>query len=85
MAVLPNADRAAVSADFQRDKSALREVVAGLTKPDLRAAVNAIDDWLDLNAPALNLAIPLPARTALTGQQKLDLILRVLQRRVKGN
>lgn len=85
MAVLSAADRAACTSAFTDDKSRVREVVAGLTKADIRAAVNAIDDWLDLNAPALNLAIPLPARTALTVQQKLDLILRVLQRRVRGN
>lgn len=83
MAVLTNGQRAAVTADFQRDKSFLRETVSGLTKPDLRAAVNAIDDWCDLNAAALNLAIPLPARTALTAQQKLDMFLRVVSRRVK--
>ena len=84
MAVLSNADRAAATADFQRDKSDARESFASLTKPDLRAAVNSIDDWCDLNAVALNLAIPLPARAALTAQQKLDLFLRVVQRRVKG-
>lgn len=83
MAVLTNAQRAAVSADFQRDKSAARETIAGLTKPDIRAAVDAIDDWCDTNAAALNAAIPLPARTALNAQQKLDLFLRVVSRRVK--
>ena len=84
MAVLPAGERAACTASFTDDKSRVREVVAGVTKADIRAAVNAIDDWCDLNATALNLAIPLPARTALTGQQKLDLFLRVVQRRVKG-
>jgi hypothetical protein len=85
MAVLIDADRAAVSGDFQRDKSAVREAFGALVKADIRAAINAIDDWLDVNAAALNTAIPQPARAALTTQQKLDLILRVLQRRVKGN
>lgn len=85
MAVLPDGERAEVCADFQRDKSSLREVVAGVTKADLRAAVNAIDAWLDANAASLNSAIPQPARGALTTQQKLDLILRVLRRRVKGD
>lgn len=85
MAVLSAAERAACTAAFTDDKSRIREVVSGVTKADIRAAINALDDWLDTNAALLNLAIPQPARGALTSQQKLDLILRVLQRRVRGN
>lgn len=85
MPVLPDNQRAAVSADFQRDKSDVREGFAALTKADIRAAVNALDDYFDTNASVINLAIPQPARGALTAQQKLDLILRVLRRRVRGD
>lgn len=85
MAALSSNDRQAVSADFQRDKSAARETVAGVTKADLLAAVAGIDDWIDASAATLNAAIPQPARAALTSQQKLDLFLRVAQRRVRGD
>lgn len=85
MAVLTDNQRAAVCADFQRDKSLAREAFGNLTKDDIRAAINALDNYFDTNAAVINLAIPQPARSALTGQQKLDLVLRVLQRRVKDN
>lgn len=84
MAVLPANERSAVSADYQRYKSDARESIP-ITKAQLRAAIDAIDDWLEANAAALNAAIPQPARGALNAQQKLDLILRVLNRRVRGN
>jgi hypothetical protein len=56
------------------------ETVA-LTKADLRAAVNAIDTWLDSNASALNAALPQPARGALTTAQKAQLLQFVVARR----
>jgi hypothetical protein len=52
-----------------------------LTKADLRAAVDAIDQWADDNAAAFNVAIPLPARTALTAKQKAQLLFYVVRRR----
>lgn len=85
MAALSASERAAVSGDFQRDASAVRETMSGLNKNDIRATVNAIDDLFEANSAAWNAAIPLPARTALTAQQKLNIFLRVLQRRVKGS
>ena len=84
MAVLPDADRVKVWASFMDELSAARERVGALTKADLRAAVNAVDDWIDANSAAFNSAIPQPARAELTNQQKLSLFLRVLRRRVKG-
>lgn len=80
MAVLPDADRAALWADFMRDRSAARDAL-GLTKADLRAAVNALDDFLHNNAAAVNSAIPLPARTALTTAQKALLLQYVVSKR----
>jgi hypothetical protein len=53
----------------------------GLLKTDLRAAVNAIDAFLNTNAAALNTAIPQPARSALTTAQKARLLMFVIQRR----
>ena len=84
MAGLDGTTLAEIRRDFMSDKSAVREEIATLTKADLAAAIAAIDAWIDGNAPSFNSAIPLPARTALSSQQKVDLFLAVLIRRVRG-
>lgn len=58
MAVLSDPDRIDVWADFMRQSGVLGAVV----KADLRAAVNAADDWANTNAASYNSALPLPAR-----------------------
>jgi len=50
---------------------------ANYTKPDLQAAINAADDWLNLNAAAYNTALTVPFRTNATFAQKA-LILAVV-------
>lgn len=80
MAVLPDADRAAVNGNFMQELSDAHTPTS-LLKSDLRAAVNAIDDWVNANAVAFNLAIPLPARTQLTAKQKAQILFFVVRRR----
>lgn len=80
MAVLPDADRKEIYANWMREISGRREAV-NITKPDLRAAFNAIDDWVDNNTSSFNTAIPLPARTSLTAKQKAELLLYVINKR----
>lgn len=80
MAVLSNADRQAEWAEFMREISHEREAIA-VDKNELRAAVNAIDDWVDANVASFNAAIPQPARSALTAKQKARLLMRVVKRR----
>jgi hypothetical protein len=63
-----------------RDASSER-VALDLTKTALRAAVDAVDQWVDDNAAAFNAAIPLPARTVLTPKQKAQLLFYVVRRR----
>lgn len=53
----------------------------GITKTDLRLAVDAIDNWVDANSAAFNLAIPQPARNSLTAKQKAALLMLVVQKR----
>lgn len=53
----------------------------GITKTDLRAAVDAIDAWIDSNAISFNTSIPQPARSALTTKQKVWLFMLVLTKR----
>lgn len=80
MAVLSDNDRADVWAAIMRDFSIARESV-GVSKTDLRAAVNAIDVWVNDNSSSFNTAIPQPARTALTASQKARLLMIVVKRR----
>ena len=79
MTVLSNADRATVHAEFQRQ----RENIQGLpiTKAELRAAVDAVDDWVEANTAAFNAAIPVPARTAMSLKQKTLLLNYVIFKR----
>ena len=81
MAVLSDSERAALSARFQSDGSAAREVFAGLTKAQLRAAIDAADSWAESNAASYNSALPVAARTNLTASQKAKLLMYVIRRR----
>lgn len=74
---LADADRRQVWAHFMRSGSG----PDGVTKPDLRAAVDAIDGWVDANQASFNSAIPQPARGALTATQKSLLLMFVVMRR----
>lgn len=78
MAVLSDSDRAQLTADFMRDP--LRCNGLPITKADLRAVINAADDWADANATAFNSALPQPGRSAMTLKQKslalADVILK---------
>lgn len=55
----------------------------GLTKSQLRAALDALDDWLDTNLASLNSAIPLPARTRMTAKQKAKMVSYLLRLRAQ--
>ena len=70
-------ERAITTAQFMRD---IRENF-GCSKVDVRAAVDALDDYFTSNATAINTAIPQPARGAMTTAQKLNLIAYVAMRR----
>ena len=71
MATLADGDRARINAGLMRYFSALREQVTGLTKADLRAAVDSTDDWIDANQASFNNALPTAARNNLTQVQVL--------------
>lgn len=80
MAVLSDAERIAVHAEVMRRLSEQRDTVS-ITKADLRAAINALDDFFNSNATAINNAIPQPARNNLTVSQKALLLMYVIDRR----
>jgi hypothetical protein len=77
MAVLSEGDRAALWAAWQRENVE----ACGITKADLRAAVDAADSWVDSNAVSFNSALPLPARTTLTTAQKARMLALIVRRR----
>jgi hypothetical protein len=80
MAVLINADRAAVWASLMTDNTE----VCSITKTDLRAAVNAIDDFLEANATAINNTLPAAAKAGLSVAQKARLLSYVVRKRWGG-
>ncbi len=81
MAVLTDNQRAAVWAEFMRDVCKDREQYGTLTKADIRAAVNALDDFLNAQAATINSTIPQPARAQLTTAQKARLLTAVIRHR----
>lgn len=80
MAVLSDTERAALWGEFMRTLENISGTGA-MTKADLRAAINAVDDWTDSNAAAFNAAIPQPARGLLSARQKAALLVFVTKRR----
>lgn len=81
MAVLSDADRLRIRNGLMRYWSNLQETVAGITKTDLKAAVDAADSWVDSNAASYNSALPATFRNnATTGQKSLLLVGVVLLR-----
>ena len=81
MAVLTNNTRRDLWRAYMQEMSAQQQAVGPITKADLRAAVDALDDFLNTNAAAINQAIPQPARSALTVPQKARLLVYVVERR----
>jgi hypothetical protein len=80
MAVLSDALRRALWAEFMQ----VNAEAVGITKADLRAAVDAIDNWIESNTTSFNTAIPQPARNALTPSQKARLLAMVAVKRYGG-
>ncbi len=80
MAVLSDADRLAIVSKIGQWLSNNR-VPFNLSKTDVRAAVNAADDWADANAASYNSALPVAARTTLTTAQKAQLLAYIILRR----
>ena len=80
MAVLSNNDRLAGYIEYLSTRNAERDPLE-LTKANVKAAFDALDDLMNSQQTAINAAIPQPARTALTTPQKAKLLIAVLERR----
>ncbi len=80
MAAQSSDQRAAGWAKFIRLASQLGLDLATL-KPDLRAAYDGLDDFVNANQGTINAAIPLPARSSLPAQAKALLFVAVVDDR----
>ncbi len=80
MAVLSDEDRYSIWGRFMSDISNRREAV-NVNKPQLRAAVDAIDTWISDNTASFKAAIPEPAKTELSNKYKVELFMRIANRR----
>jgi hypothetical protein len=82
MAVLSDQDRADVTQEFMQQALGPHTI----TKADIRAAVNALDDWYNSNAASANAALPQPARGAMSQADKAHMSnLIVSKRYTKGS
>ncbi len=81
MAVMIAADREKARRAFVEEICTAREVMAGLTKADVLAAINATDQWISDNQASFNTALPLAARNGLTQAQKARLFSWVVKQR----
>lgn len=70
MAVLSNTDRQRIWRGIMRYWSNEREIISGITKDDLQAAINAADDWLNSNAASFNNSLPATFKNNATVGQK---------------
>ncbi len=77
MAALIDSERFTAWAELMRRG----ETYGTLLKPDLRAAVDAVDSWVNANTASFNAALPEPAKTQLDARQKALLLMAVVQRR----
>ena len=78
MAVLSDADRALIAAQFMRENA---EQIGALVKSDIRSVVDALDVYLNDNATAINTAIPATPRGILTVGQKARIFGLVVRKR----
>lgn len=81
MAVLTDAERKELWAQFQRNKSLKRELFGNLTKAEIRAMVDAADNWVDSNSASYNSALPLPGRTESSAKDKAELLVLIVKKR----
>jgi hypothetical protein len=82
MAELPDETRQQIWRGVMRWWSQECETLAGVTKSDLKDAIDATDEWIDDNQANYNQALPDAARTNLTQAQKTLLFCAVALARV---
>jgi hypothetical protein len=79
MAVLTSAERQAVRRDFNAHCGA----AFTLSRPQMTAVIDGLDDVLDSVLVTLNAAIPQPQRSIMTTQQKVAALMLLFRERFK--
>ena len=77
MATLSEEDRVDTWARWMQDNAD----ETSFTKPELRAAVDATDDWIEANQASFVAALPAPFRTQSSLEQKVQLFTYVTAKR----
>jgi 5-methylthioribose kinase len=80
MAVLLDAIRKEIWSDFMEECSSLWEKL-DLNKNEIKAAVDATDQWLEDNDISYNNALPAAAKNNLNKKQKARLLMKVIRLR----
>lgn len=80
MAVLSDADRAAVTALFELQSSVVWDPIT-IGSQDLRAAVNALDQKFHDDAVEWNNALPAEAKAGMSTEQKARLMKLIIDKR----
>ena len=80
MALLPQGERDAAYKEYTNGGNCDGGLSA-LSTADVKAAVAALDQWLEDNAAAANAALPVAFRTAASDRQKALLMSFVIYRR----
>lgn len=83
MAILTDAQRQATRDKLMRDIDA-GWVDLAATKPELRLLIDDLDNYLDANAAAINLAISASIRSKFTAAQKARALAYVALKRYSG-
>ena len=83
MAVLAEAERNAIHHEIMREQSSRRESLK-LLSPELRAGINAIDDWVEVKFLDFNSSLPLSVRTNMTKMQKFEAFAKVVNKKLEA-
>lgn len=75
--------RQQVADKIMREISSEHEEIA-ILKSDVRATVDAVDDWAEANRTSYNNALPLAARNNLTAALKARFLSEVILKRFRG-
>lgn len=78
MALLDATARARTVAQWMRENGS----TCAFTKPELVAAIDATDQWVEDNTASFNSALPVAFRTSATAAQKAAVLAYVLWRRI---
>jgi hypothetical protein len=78
MAALSNADRLICYSRWiaRQDKGSIPS-----SKPEMKSAFNAVDDWLESNTASCKSSIPNPPRADLTNKQIYQFVEEVVRRK----